>query len=136
MSASTALFCYGTLCIPDIMRAVSGYREPGEAARLDGFRCVSLHGRRYPAIICDGGAGTDGILYDGLMPHQLQRIDRYEDSMYIRKRVQVRTVRREAEEAWTYVLHPRYHRSINNKPWSLDEFTLRYQAAYQHQHGW
>lgn len=137
MSASShALFCYGTLCVADIMRAVCAYQRAGESTTLNGYQCVALHGLRFPAVIPEPDAITNGILYRALNSHQLHRIDQYEDDMYRRVRVHVFTAALGNVEAWTYVLHPRYYRLIKKQPWSLAEFMARHQAAYQHQHGW
>ena len=136
MAVTHALFCYGTLCLVDIMRAVSGHAQMGEPAYLTDFQRVSLHGRPYPAIVRKLNAGTQGVLYRGLTTQQLQRIDEYEDRLYRRSRVWVKTNDAAIVEAWTYVLHPRYHRHINRQPWSLADFNARYRKAYKYKHGW
>jgi hypothetical protein len=136
MPATHDLFCYGTLCIPAIMRAVCDYRSPGEAASLAHYQCVSLHGHVFPTIVYRANEVTQGVVYRSLNRHHLQRIDRYEDDLYVRTRVHVKLADMNEVEVWTYVLHPRYYRLIKKQPWSLAEFTARHQAAYQTQHGW
>ena len=118
------------------MRAVCDHRSSGEAASLMHYRCVSLYGHVYPAIVYQASEVTQGVVYRRLNQQQLQRIDRYEDDLYVRTRVQVKMVDMSDVEVWTYVLHPRYYRLIKNQPWSLAEFVARYQSAYQTQHGW
>lgn len=125
-----ALFCYGTLCDPLIMRLVSGYTCTGEKSSLTGYVCISLRGLPYPAIIPRVDAHTHGVLYRALTCHQLARIDRYESHQYVRTRVSVKTGQYARIQAWTYVLHPRYYRRILRRPWSLNTFQLRYRASY------
>ena len=134
--SSHALFCYGTLCIPDIMRAVSGYNRGGHPARLHGYQRVALHGRHYPGVVPYPDAVTEGVLHQALNGHQLRRIDHYEGNLYLRIRVQVNIALAEQVQTWTYVLHPRYYHLTKKQPWSLTEFMMHHQAAYQHQHGW
>lgn len=136
MATAQDLFCYGTLCIPAIMRAVCDHRSAGEAASLAHYRCAALRRRVYPAIVYQAGEVTQGVVYRRLNQQQLQRIDRYEGDMYVRTRVEVNMAAMRKVEVWTYVLHPRYYRLIKKQPWSLAEFAARNQAAYQTQHGW
>ena len=130
MPSRYALFCYGTLCDPDIMRRVSDHKGPGEAAKLFGYSRVALRGVPYPGILPRAHDYTEGILYRGLSRHQLRRLDSYEQNQYVRIRVPVKTAQNSQLQAWTYVLHPRYYRRSCRRPWSLKAFQARQRAAY------
>ena len=131
-----ALFCYGTLCIPQIMQSVAGYKIPGKTATLKDYQCLSLFGFPYPAVIYRTGKHTDGILYTSLTKTQLYKIDAYETRQYVRTRVNVNMDEQTGCQAWTYVLHPRYYRQVQRRPWLQKEFRSRYLRSYLHRHGW
>lgn len=130
MPSRHALFSYGTLCDPLIMRSVSGYTCSGEMASLTGYARISLRGLPYPAIIPRVDGHMHGVLYRALTLRQLAKIDRYEQQQYVRTRVCVETERQAVLQAWTYVLHPRYYRRILRRPWSLNTFQSRHRASY------
>ena len=130
MPSRHALFCYGTLCDPRIMRQVSSHTGLGERASLADYQRVSLYGLPYPALLPRYHHVTDGVLYHALTLRELEKIDRYEQGQYVRTRVWVRSGQRELLQAWTYVLHPRYYRRILRRPWSFNTFKSRHGASY------
>lgn len=116
------LFCYGTLCLPAIMRSVSGCLPPASAATLPGYARYCLSGCDYPAIAPLPGAQVAGVLYHGLGRAQWARLDRYEGHEYQRRRVWLESDTGQRLWAWTYVLRPRfYHRRVR-QGWSLAQF--------------
>ncbi len=102
------LFCYGTLTIPAVMRAVAGAVPRAVSAELPGFRCVFLAGRPYPGVF-PAHACTRGMLYANPGSRAMARLDRYEGHEYRRRRVKVRQGNRQLD-AWVYVPDPRYCR--------------------------
>ncbi len=116
------LFVYGTLMTPAVMRAVIGRLPPREAAVLPDHRRHGLRGRVYPVVVPEAGAQVDGVLYTGLTPQELARLDRYEDDFYLRRRVTVRDATGRARTAWCYVLRPRSRVRLARRPWSHARF--------------
>lgn len=136
MILSSALFCYGTLCFPDIMRAVSGTVPTGTQATLGNYVCYQLYGVNYPAIVPAPGASVSGILYRNLQPQQLRCIDRYEGNQYNRTIVEVTDSEGQVHKVWSYVLAQVYYHRIKRQTWELDKFAKCYLAKYIRRHGW
>jgi gamma-glutamylcyclotransferase (GGCT)/AIG2-like uncharacterized protein YtfP len=76
-------FFYGTLRDPDVRRLVLGAASPqtGVAARLDGYVCIRLPGKPYPAL-APGDGSVAGLLLDGISPHQRARLAVFEGTAY------------------------------------------------------
>jgi len=125
------LFCYGTLCVPEIMRRVVGGRvaEP-VACSIMGYACYSLSGLEYPGIVPEKGERVTGVLYSGLSRAQLAKLDAYEGEQYRRQRVLIDVGQALAVQAWTYILQPRYYHRRSEKGWSLEQFRRRHLAQY------
>lgn len=129
------LFCYGTLCIPEIMRRVSGGLPAATSAVLDDHACYALAGLAYPGILPEKGARVSRVLYQGLSRAQLTRLDAYEGAQYLRRRVWVTTDSGQTVQAWTYLLHPRYYRRLSQASWSLEQFRREHLQVYlSHSH--
>jgi gamma-glutamylcyclotransferase (GGCT)/AIG2-like uncharacterized protein YtfP len=128
------LFCYGTLCIPGIMRQVCGRQPVAQSARLTGYAAVTLTDRVYPGLLPDPAAEADGIIYSGLSRAQLSRLDAYEGEEYRRCLVRVCTAAGHPQRVWTYLLQPRYHYLATRRGWSLEHFIRDELALYLHSH--
>lgn len=76
-------FFYGTLRDPDVRRLVLGAASPqaGLAARLDGYVCIRLPEKPYPAL-APGEGSVAGLLFDGIEPHQRARLEAFEGTGY------------------------------------------------------
>lgn len=103
------LFAYGTLMDPATMARVAG-RVPGtpEPARLHGYRRRDTR-FGYPAIFPAPGAVVEGVLWRGLTPAELARLDEYEDEglAYTRTLVTVQAAAGPVQ-AWVYVGRPEF----------------------------
>lgn len=126
------LFCYGTLCLPDIMRRVSGTLPASAPATLANYACYALVGLAYPGIIPQKGATVNGLLYQGLSRAQLARLDAYEGGQYRRVRVSVSVEGDQRVQTWTYVLQPRYYHRLSGATWSLEKFRREQLSVYMH----
>jgi len=128
------LFCYGTLCIPVVMRQVCGRLPAAQAASLAGYTAVALKDRVYPGLLPDPAAGVGGVLYGGLSRAQLARLDAYEGEEYHRCLVRVCMPDGRLQRVWTYLLQPRYYYLATRRGWSLDHFIRDELALYLHRH--
>jgi gamma-glutamylcyclotransferase (GGCT)/AIG2-like uncharacterized protein YtfP len=129
-----ALFCYGTLCFPEIMRRVAGAVPESESAILVDYACYALVDLAYPGIVMERGAQVGGVLYQGLSRAQFAKLDAYEGAQYRRERVWVTTAPRLRRQVWTYTLQPRYYHRLTKRTWSLEQFRREELARYLH-HG-
>lgn len=116
------LFVYGTLEFPEVVHKVLGTVLAGETARLRGFARYLLINRDYPGIVKDAGSETDGVLYHGITPKHLRALDRYEDIIYDRQRVQVVDARGDTVGAWAYVIPLRHRHLLTHRPWQRNSF--------------
>lgn len=116
------LFCYGTLCIPAIMRQVSGTVPVSRPAVLPDYAAYALVGLHYPGIVPEPGTRVNGVLYGGLGRVQFMRLDAYEGEQYRRIRVWLDVGDGQRLQAWTYALQARYYRRRSDQPWSLAQF--------------
>jgi len=116
------LFVYGTLMTPAVMRVVIGRVPRHGPAVLPHHRRHGLRGRVYPVVVPEHGASVAGMLYTGLSPRELARLDRYEDAFYRRVEVTVRDATGRERAAWCYVLRPQSRIRLANRSWQQDHF--------------
>lgn len=116
------LFAYGTLQLPEVMRAVTGRDFPARPARLPGYARRRLRGRSFPGICPAPGASADGLLFDGIDAQTLARLDAFEDDFYRRETLPVFTPDGAAWAAEVYVIRAECLGLLLPEEWSLDEF--------------
>jgi gamma-glutamylcyclotransferase (GGCT)/AIG2-like uncharacterized protein YtfP len=128
------LFVYGTLMVPEVIRGVCDYQQPGESAVLDGYRRRVVAGEVYPAIVPDPDEQVSGRLYRGLSSRQTQLLDAFEGEMYQRRTVSLR-IAAGIVAAEAYVLRDAYIRYLSAELWSLEAFLTdglgRFASEYQ-----
>ncbi len=114
-----ALFCYGTLQLPENIFQLTGRLYKAQRAQLQGYAIYRVRGNAYPGIVsCEGGQ-VDGVLYLGISAHDLQEIDRYEGELYERRIVEVRTRSGTMVMAWAYVVPWMHRRRLSSEGWNL-----------------
>jgi hypothetical protein len=82
---ASALFVFGTLRDPDVMRAVLGRSLPAAElvpARLPGWRRLPVLNASYPVIRRDPARTTDGLLFEHPTPRDWLRIRHFESEEY------------------------------------------------------
>ncbi|MBI1424949.1 MAG: gamma-glutamylcyclotransferase [Gammaproteobacteria bacterium] len=126
------LFCYGTLCLPEVMRRVIGEVPASATAELADFASYALAGRVYPGIVPQNGARVSGLMYYALGRAQFAKLDAYEGAEYQRVRVWVSAAQERRIQVWTYVLAPRYYHRLTTKGWSLARFEREHLSQYLH----
>jgi gamma-glutamylcyclotransferase (GGCT)/AIG2-like uncharacterized protein YtfP len=123
----SALFAYGTLLFPDVLRLVAGRVPVGQPAALDRFVRRRVVGEIFPAIVeGDDGDRVSGILYSGLEQSEWDRLDRFEGELYERREV-VLDGRRAAS---TYVLGPSWRHRLGPEPWDPEAFARDHLDAF------
>jgi gamma-glutamylcyclotransferase (GGCT)/AIG2-like uncharacterized protein YtfP len=124
------LFTYGTLCLPEVMQAVTGRVFATEHARLDGYRCRLLRRRVYPGMIRAPNDSTRVLLHYDVDAQLLARIDAFEGGYYRRETVLV--VREDGSEvaAFAYVMVVSLQRLLSDRSWDEAEFRLKHLQQY------
>lgn len=118
-----ALFAYGTLTMPEVMRAVTGRQQIGQPARLEGYACYLLRGLPYPGIRLLAGAFTEGLLYSGLDGDAWRLLDEFEDDdCYGRAILAVQDADGRRHDAAAYVVKVDYYQALSTRPWSAERF--------------
>lgn len=126
------LFCYGSLTLAPIMRAVTGTLPASCPALLGDFSLSALAGEPFPAVVPHAGQHVRGLVYLHLRPLLLRRLDRYEGEMYRRVRVTPTLADGNRIEAWTYVLRMRYHHRCERRQWCMQKFLHRHAKPCLH----
>jgi gamma-glutamylcyclotransferase (GGCT)/AIG2-like uncharacterized protein YtfP len=124
------LFTYGTLSLPEVMRAVAGRDFATADAHLDGYRSRLLKRHVYPGMVHNGEGSTHGVLYYGVDAASLARIDAFEGAYY--RRETVLAVREDGSEvaACTYVLVDSLHHLLSVRDWDEEEFRRKHLQHY------
>lgn len=128
--ARQALFCYGTLEFPPIMRAVTGRLYPALPAVLEGYRRLTVRGEVFPGVMARSGAAVEGTLYSGLAAADLRLLDAYENAFYRRRLLRVRDAAGRARTAWVYVVPGMYRHRLDAEDWDPARFARRDFARY------
>lgn len=112
------LFCYGTLCAPNTIRAVIGRVPAARLAVLPNYACYRVSGKPYPGVVADQSSSTEGLLYSGLTDAELKKLDVYEGGEYLRQRQNITIFpSRQSLQAWVYVIHPLCRARLSKTIW-------------------
>jgi gamma-glutamylcyclotransferase (GGCT)/AIG2-like uncharacterized protein YtfP len=125
---SYALFAYGTLEAPEVVELVVGRVLPARPARLHDYARHRVRDQLYPGIVPRPGASTVGTLLVDLDDADLQRLDDFEGSLYVRTRVEVflpvliGSDRELCRTAFTYVVRRDCVDRLSDDAWSRERF--------------
>jgi gamma-glutamylcyclotransferase (GGCT)/AIG2-like uncharacterized protein YtfP len=128
-----ALFVYGTLLFPEIMRRVIGRALPSRPATLHGWARRGLRGERYPGVLPALGESVEGKLCLGVDGTTLRRLDVYEGEQFERRFVHVETARGRSG-AFVYALAAA-HRRAATEEWGVEAFERAEFARYLDEDG-
>lgn len=119
---SHPLFCYGTLCADEVMRAVTGKTFAGQKAWLSGYQIRRVSGTEYPGIVTAEGEAVPGVLYAKVDDKSLRVLDAFEGEEYERNKVVVRLDSGEEVEAFAYCIRPQFRSHLSAEPWDFAHF--------------
>ncbi len=127
LSDKPRLFTYGSLMFPKVWKRVAGTDNYAFPATLGGFEARKLAGLTYPGLLAVEGGSAAGLLYVGVSPEALRRLDAFEGRKYDRIAVKV-SVEGHAEplEAYTYLLADQDRSTILPEIWDAEEFRLHH----------
>lgn len=118
----TALFCYGTLQSPLVMKAVTGQAYEGKEASLNDWARYRVHGSEYPGIKPEGDSVVSGKLYWGLDEQAIEKLDAFEGDKYERVLVSVTMADGSREQAYVYAIRADCRKMLSADPWDFDRF--------------
>lgn len=125
-----ACFTYGSLMCADIMTRVAGIDLAGTPAGLSGHVRHPVAGEDYPGVVASPGGRVEGVLYRGLDPAALARLDAFEGEMYERLAVSVNPVGGETVMAWCYIFRAPYRHLLQPGDWSFADFLAAGKARF------
>jgi len=109
----------------EVMELVAGRRFAAQPARLAGYARRRLRRAVYPAIVPAAGESVDGLLFEGLDPPALARLDRFEGALYDRPELPVVRADGETVRAFVYVLRAEHRGLAIDLPWDEAEFRAK-----------
>lgn len=99
------VFTYGSLMYPEVVQTILGRSIAATELRdatLEGYRRVAIPDRPYPTGVPVPGFRIEGKLLGPITESELQKLDAYEESFYVRIAVSV-TTHEGIREALTYI---------------------------------
>lgn len=123
-----ALFVYGSLLAPQVLRALLDRAPALQPARLQDYRRSALRGQIFPGLVPAAGAVTPGALID-VRPCELRRLDAWEDDFFCRRPVDIRLTDGIRVRAQAYLLAPRHRHLLAARAWMSADFERRHAAA-------
>jgi gamma-glutamylcyclotransferase (GGCT)/AIG2-like uncharacterized protein YtfP len=117
-----ALFCYGTLQSPLVMKAVTGQSYDGREAILSNWARFRVQGSEYPGIIRKEEASVTGKVYWGLDEATMSQLDEFEGDKYERVVVEVSLADGTKTDAWAYAIKDECKKLLSDDPWDFDRF--------------
>ena len=119
------VFAYGSLMFSDVLFAVTGAWMRSESAAVRGHCVYAVKGKSYPALLRLPAGVAQGRLYRGISAAQLKRLDAFEGTWYVRRRVHVLTAQGRTV-AFAYAWHPAQRNRVAPAGWDDQAF-----AAYR-----
>ncbi|MGE4400634.1 MAG: gamma-glutamylcyclotransferase family protein [Desulfobulbus sp.] len=117
-----ALFCYGTLQSPLVMKAVTGHSYNGQEAILNNWARFRVRGSEYPGIIRKEESSVTGKVYWDLDEPTMEKLDAFEGEKYERVIIQVTMADGTNMDAWAYAIKDDCRKMLSDDPWDFDRF--------------
>jgi gamma-glutamylcyclotransferase (GGCT)/AIG2-like uncharacterized protein YtfP len=125
-----SVFAYGTLLFPEVMQRVIGRIPPSQEATLEGFARFRIRGQSFPGIVAESASCTRGLLFAGVRPTELARLDAYEGDLYVRSRVSVALREGGAADALVYVVAAHLRGEVSELSWDPERFAAQGLQAF------
>lgn len=124
--AGEPLFVYGSLSLPEVLRAVLGRDARTTPAAVTGWRAAALTDRVFPGLVPARDRRVDGLLVEGLDAAQWRLVDEFEARWYDLRGVALLG----GGEAWTYVLGAGAPVEAGPHDWDRDVFATHHLTGY------
>ena len=129
-AAPSRLFAYGTLMMPDVLRALCGAGHAMQPATLSDYARFRVRSHVFPGIVPRAGASTEGVIIEDIDAALWRRLDAFESDLYERVAVDVKCADRTIVAACAYVVAPHQRHILSDEAWSPREFADKHLAAY------
>lgn len=124
-----SVFTYGTLQVPAVMATVTGVQPEFDEAILPEHACYRMKHRIYPGVVPCNGCAVNGRLYLDIDDIILECLDAFEDVLYQRQLLDVKTCGTTVK-AQAYIVADRYRGLLLPEPWDINEFVSKHLARY------
>ena len=111
------------------MATVTGIQPEFTEAILADHACYRMKHRIYPGAIPCNGCFVRGRLYLDIDDATLECLDAFEDVLYQRQLLVVRTLDA-AVKAQVYIVADEYRKLLLPETWDIDQFTTRHLVRY------
>jgi len=125
-----SVFTYGTLEVPEVMEAVTGQVFDSAIAIAEGYVRYLLKERIYPGMTSVSGQTTSGRVYFDVSRQALMLLDEFEDEIYVRQLISVRTDEGHRFNAYAYIIEPKDCAVLSINPWERERFVKDHLASY------
>jgi gamma-glutamylcyclotransferase (GGCT)/AIG2-like uncharacterized protein YtfP len=123
-------FAYGTLELPELLRALTGKTYQSTPALLREHRRAMLSDCAYPAVTPARAAAVRGRLYLNLDDASWRLVDAFEGDEYERRAVVVVDSRGNPIDAQAYILRPGLRHQLTSQVWDMRRFRKHHFARY------
>lgn len=122
MSEIMNLFCYGSLQLQAVIKAVTGREFEGQRATLQDFAMFRVKAAEYPGIIPKRDCMISGVVYRDLDSSNFRALDAFEGDQYYRQLVDIIREGNQGLKAWVYTIRDDKMDQLTREPWSLSSF--------------
>jgi len=129
-----SLFAYGSLQLPEVVRAVLGVALEGIPAQLPGYRRCRIRDRSFPGVRPETNGNCPGILYRRIGVAHWRLLDAFEDDFYRRCSLPVQLADGGCEIAEVYVVGEESRGILLDEPWDLEQFRAQYLQRFLRDH--
>ncbi len=123
------VFTYGTLMLPEVVKALTGQILTPKPAILHGYSRHSFKGKCYPGIIENSHEDVAGAIYLNVDDRTLTIFDWFEDVLYQRQLLTVQ-LGDERVQAYTYVVPEKHLAKLDKDVWALQAFIDKHSENY------
>lgn len=118
-----ALFAYGTLRFPDVLRTLLDRVPSSSPATVAGWRVAAMRERVYPVLV-PAARTANGLLLTDLSRAEWHTLDAFEDPLYSLQRLATN----EGNHGWAYVTDR--DPAVLPNDWDIDAFADNELTAY------
>lgn len=116
------IFTYGSLMFDRVWARVVKGHYPSTPATLHGYQRLAVRGEEYPVALPAAHASIPGVLYLGVNPADIERLDAFEGDYYLRLPTPVVLASGQTRLAETYILKPSYRHIAEPGDWDVEKF--------------
>ena len=124
------IFTYGSLIFPEVLDALTERYFEHEDITVPGFERRTLIGKPYPGVIRNDGTSVEGRLWFDLDRDSVEILDRFEDTDYERRSIEIETRTRGRVNASMYIIPDSLKQTLSDEPWDKEHFMREHLAEY------